>query len=118
MTVTGIGGIFFRAKDPDFLREWYRINLGVGSEGYSPWEQSAGPTMFMPFASNTSYWPEDRQWMINLRVSDLDQLLAKLRGADIAVETNSDWDSPEVGRFARLQDPEDNQIELWEPPAE
>jgi len=118
MGVTGIGGVFFRAKDPDALRQWYRVHLGVGSEGYTPWEQAAGPTMFMPFASNTDYWPDSKQWMINFRVSDLDELLSKLRQADIAVETNSAWDSPEVGRFARIHDPEGNQVELWEPPAE
>lgn len=118
MAVTGIGGIFFRAKDPDALRQWYRVHLGVGAEGYTPWEQAAGPTMFMPFTSNTDYWADSKQWMINFRVSGLDALLSRLRQADIGVETNPAWDSPEVGRFARIHDPEGNQVELWEPPAE
>ena len=118
MAVTGIGGIFFRAKDPDALRRWYRTTLGVGSEGYAPWEQAAGPTMFMPFSSTTDYWPADKQWMINYRVSDLDELLSRLRQAEIAVQTDPAWDSPEAGRFARLHDPEGNPIELWEPPVD
>ena len=118
MGVTGIGGIFFRAKDPDVLRQWYREHLGVGGEGYEPWQQAAGPTVFMPFASDTDYWPDSKQWMLNLRVTDLDQLISRLIRANIAVETNPAWDSPEAGRFARIQDPEGNRIELWEPPAE
>ena len=117
MGVNGIGGIFFRAKNPDALRQWYREKLGVGGEGYEPWQQAAGPTVFMPFASDTDYWPDSKQWMLNLRVAGLDELISSLRQADITVETNPDWDSPETGRFARIQDPEGNRIELWEPPA-
>jgi predicted enzyme related to lactoylglutathione lyase len=115
MAVTGIGGIFFRAKDPKALLEWYRVHLGVVVEGQMHWDQAAGPTVFMPFAANTDYWPESKQWMINYRVTDLDALLSRLREADIAVETNPAWDMPEVGRFARIHDPEGNPIELWEP---
>lgn len=118
MGVTGIGGIFFRARDPDALRQWYLAKLGVGGEGYTPWQQERGPTMFMPFASSTDYWPDSKQWMINLRVTDLDELISRLRQDDIEVETNPAWDSPETGRFARIHDPEGNRIELWEPPAE
>jgi predicted enzyme related to lactoylglutathione lyase len=118
MTVTGIGGVFFRAKDPAALTEWYRAHFGVTMEGYEPWKQEAGPTVFMPFAAGTDKWPDGKQWMINFRVADLDALLARLREADIAVETNPAWDSPEAGRFARIYDPEGNPIELWEEPAE
>ena len=118
MAVNGIGGLFFRARNPDELRQWYQTHLGVGGVGYEPWQQAAGPTVFMPFAGDTDYWPNDKQWMINFRVAELDQLLSKLREAGIAVETNPDWDTPETGRFARIYDPEGNPIELWEPPAE
>lgn len=116
MAVTGIGGVFFRAEYPEALLQWYRTHLGVVVEGYTPWEQAGGPTVIMPFASNTDYWPDNKQWMINFRVTDLDELLSKLRQADIAVETNPAWDSPEAGRFARIHDPEGNPVELWEPP--
>ncbi len=121
MSVSGIGGVFFRAKDPEALTEWYRTHFGVTMEGYEPWRQAAGPTVFMPFASNTDHWPDEKQWMINFRGhSDLDALLARLGQANIDVETRPRvQDSPETGRFARVQDPEGNQpIELWEPPAE
>ena len=118
MAVTGIGGVFFRAKDPGALREWYRVNLGVGGVGYAPWEQAAGPTLFMPFAADTAKWPDEKQWMINLRVTGLDELLARLRAADIPVKTDPAWDHPDVGRFALIHDPEGNPVELWEPAAE
>jgi predicted enzyme related to lactoylglutathione lyase len=118
MTVTGIGGLFFRAHDPEALRDWYRTHLGVGGAGYDPWQQAAGPTMFMPFDAATEYWPAERQWMLNLRVEGLDALLTRLRAAGVAVATDPAWDSPGVGRFARIADPEGNAIELWEPPVE
>ena len=115
MGVTGIGGFFFRARDRDALRAWYAEHFGVGSAPYGLWETQAGPSVFEPFPADTDYFPADRPWMLNLRVDDLDGLLAKLRTADIAVITNPDWDMPGVGRFARIHDPEGNPIELWEP---
>ncbi|MGV8855118.1 MAG: VOC family protein [Devosia sp.] len=111
--VTGIGGVFFRAQDAVALAQWYQDHLGI--PGF--WNQEAGPTVFVPFKADTDYFPSDRQWMINLRVDDLDDLLAGLRVAGIAVETRPDeWDMPETGRFARIHDPEGNPIELWQPP--
>ena len=114
--VTGIGGVFFRAGDPDALAKWYAEHLGVTSFG--PWPQEAGISVFAPFQADTDYWPADRQWMLNLRVTGLDAMIARLRGSGIAVETQPDeWDTPETGRFARITDPEGTPIELWEPPA-
>jgi predicted enzyme related to lactoylglutathione lyase len=110
--------VFFRAGNPEALQQWYKDHLGVGMDGWSPWEQTAGPTVFMPFAANTDYWPDSRQWMLNFRVDGLDQLLSSLRQAGIEVRTDPAWDTPETGRFARIHDPEGNPIELWEPPAE
>jgi predicted enzyme related to lactoylglutathione lyase len=72
----------------------------------------------MPFAKDTDHFPADRQWMLNFRVTQMDQLLAALRTAGIEVITKAEWDTPETGRFARIHDPEGNPIELWEPPAE
>ncbi len=92
--------------------------FGVTMEGYEPWRQSAGPTVFQPFASTTDHWPEAKQWMINFRVDDLDGMTGTLRQAGVAVTTDPAWDSPEAGRFARVQDPEGNPIELWEPPVD
>lgn len=118
MPVTGIGGLFFRARDPAALLDWYREHLGVGGEGYAPWEQQGGPTVFMPFANDTAYWGADRQWMLNLRVSGLDAMLDRLREAGVPVTTDPEWDAPDTGRFARIHDPEGNAVELWEPPAQ
>jgi predicted enzyme related to lactoylglutathione lyase len=116
MAVTGIGGLFFRARDPEALKQWYRDHLGVGGE-WGIWEQQAGTTVFSPFKADTDYFPADRQWMLNLRVDGLDELLTKLRAAGIEVITNPDWDAPGDGRFARIHDPEGNPVELWEPDA-
>ncbi len=118
MAVIGIGGVFFRSTDPDALLQWYKDHLGVTMEAYEPWQQAAGPTVFMPFAETTDHWPNNKQWMINFRVNNFDDTLAKLRQADIVIITNAAWDSPETGRFARIFDPEGNPIELWEPPPE
>lgn len=110
----GIGGLFFRAKDPKALAAWYEAHLGVG--GF--WAQEAGATVFAPFKADTDYFPADRQWMINLRVDDLDALMDQLKTAGIEVETRpEEWDTLETGRFARIHDPEGNPIELWQPPA-
>ena len=117
MGVTGIGGLFFRAGNPDALGKWYAEHLGVGGE-WGMWEQAAGTTVFQPFKADTDYFPADRQWMMNLRVEGLDALLEKLRAAHIDVITKPEWDSPETGRFARIYDPEGNPIELWEPAVE
>jgi predicted enzyme related to lactoylglutathione lyase len=118
MAVTGIGGIFFRARDPAALTEWYDAHFGIVMRNYTPWEQQPGPTVFMPFAADTTHFPADRQWMLNLRVNDLATLCDKLRAAGIEVITKAEWDSPETGQFARVHDPEGNPIELWQPPAE
>ena len=115
MGVTGIGGFFFRAQNPEALRAWYAEHLGVGSEPYGAWETQAGPSVFAPFPADTDYFSADRQWMLNLRVDDLDGLCATLRAAGIVVITDPEWDMPGVGRFARIHDPEGNPVELWQP---
>jgi len=111
--VTGIGGIFFRARDPEALAAWYRRNLGITQPDVTVWLQEAGPTVFSPFRADTDYFAADRQWMLNLRVG----LIAELRAAGIAVETRADWDGDgSYGTFARIHDPEGTPIELWQPP--
>lgn len=113
--VTGIGGIFFRARDPEALGKWYADHLGVIIG--EPWPQAEGISVFSPFRADTDYWPADKQWMLNLRVEGLDDLVIALQAAGIAVETRAGWDDPAIGRFARIIDPEGNAVELWEPPA-
>ena len=73
--------------------------------------------MFAPFDATTDYFPADKQFMLNLRVRDLNGLLGQLEAAGIAVTTKPEWNDPATGRFARIHDPEGNPIELWEPPA-
>jgi glyoxylase I family protein len=114
--VTGIGGVFFRAKDPKALAAWYATHLGIGEPPWGLWAQDAGQTVFAPFAADTDYFGRPgQQWMMNLRVDDLDGMIAQLADAGIEAETRAEWDSPEVGRFVRVHDPEGNPIELWEP---
>ena len=126
MGVIGFGGYFFRSPDPEAASAWYKEHLNVGggcsADASGPidewtWAAVGGPTVFAPFAADTDYFPADRQAMLNFRVSELDALLARLRSADIVVETRPEWDSPETGKFARIHDLDGNPIELWEPPA-
>jgi predicted enzyme related to lactoylglutathione lyase len=126
MAVLGIGGLFFRAKDPDMLTSWYKEHLNVGpgctADDGGPtdewsWMARGGPTVFSPFKQDTDYFPADKSFMLNLRVDGLQQLIGRLANAGIAVETREEWDHPDVGHFARIHDPEGNPIELWEPPS-
>jgi predicted enzyme related to lactoylglutathione lyase len=116
--VTGIGGVFFRAHDPKALAQWYQDHLGVfvvpQSNTDPVWNQQAGPTAFSPFPEKTSYFGDPtKQWMINFRVSDLDQMARQLEAAGIEVKV--DPATYPNGRFARIHDPEGNPIELWQP---
>jgi len=112
----GIGGFFFRSKDPQALADWYAAHLGLGDPPFGIWTQAAGPTIFAPFAEATEYFGRNsQQFMLNLRVADLSAMIAQLQAAGIAVETRTEWDSPETGRFARIHDPEGNPLELWQP---
>ena len=122
MPVVGMGGYFFRSKDPAALKAWYREHLGIGGgcgtdeNGQSNewvWFTQAGPMVFEPFKQDRDYCAADKQAMINLRVEDLDALLGKLRGEGIEIAREESMDG--VGRFARIHDPEANAIELWEP---
>jgi len=116
--VTGIGGFFFRAKDPKALAKWYADHLGIGlvptSYGAQPWRQEAGPCAFQPFPEKTTYFGDDtKRWMLNFRVRGMDKMAAQLRAAGITVDI--DQQLYPNGRFAHLHDPEGNPIELWEP---
>jgi predicted enzyme related to lactoylglutathione lyase len=115
--VTGIGGLFFRAKDPDGLGRWYQQHLGIAltPTNYEDpvWQQEAGPTVFSPFPETTDYFGDSSKvWMINFRVRDLDKMAAQLRAAGIEVKI--DPQTYPNGRFAHLSDPEGNPIELWQ----
>ena len=116
--VLGIGGFFFRAKDPSALASWYEKHLGISpvpkSYEAESWIQETGPTAFAPFSENSNYFGNPAKvWMLNFRVRDLDAMVAQLKSAGISIAVD-EHDYPN-GRFAKLHDPEGNPIELWEP---
>ncbi|MEL7488036.1 MAG: VOC family protein [Pseudomonadota bacterium] len=116
--ILGIGGFFFRSKDTQALKKWYADHFGIvetPSNYDDPcWRQSGGTTVFEPFKEDTDYFGDPaQQWMINFRVRDLAAMVAQLRAAGIAVE--ADEEEYPNGLFARLQDPEGNPIQLWQP---
>ncbi len=114
--VTGIGGFFFRAEDPENLAEWYKANLGIDlapqKSGGMPWHQEAGFTVFDPFELKNEMIPDGKSWMINFRVNNLSRMVDQLR--DNGNEVSDIADYPH-GRFAELADPEGNGIQLWQP---
>jgi predicted enzyme related to lactoylglutathione lyase len=115
--VTGIGGLFFRAKDPAGLARWYRETLGIGAYSQDQgdvWRPAGGPTVFSPFASDTDYFGRaDQQWMANYRVENLDRMLEQLRAAGATVIADVQ-EMGGIGRFGWAEDPEGNRFELWE----
>ena len=118
--VTGIGGMFFRAKDPNALARWYAEHLGIDNQlegGDMLWWQEHGPTVFAPFPADTDYFGRPEQaWLLNFRVRDLDAMLAQLRAAGVSIGGQETEEG--AGRFAWLVDPEGNRIQLWEPTPE
>lgn len=121
--VTGIGGIFFKARDPATLGAWYRDHLGLdvtewggavfdwGGDGSEP-----GMTIWSPFAADTDYMaPGTAPFMVNFRVADLEALLAALKAEGCNVVDRTE--TSEHGRFGWVIDPEGNKVELWQPPA-
>jgi predicted enzyme related to lactoylglutathione lyase len=123
--VTGIGGIFFKAKDPIALRAWYQKHLGIDVQEWGGaafvWADDAGnPTKGTTVwnigeANNDYYAPSKSSFMINYRVADLASLLKALRdeGCNVLDKT----DDSEYGKFGWVIDPEGNKVELWQPPA-
>ena len=110
--VTGIGGFFFRARDPAGLAAWYEANLGISSTDTAwSWTQQAGPTVFAPFPTDTDYFGRlEQQTMLNFRVDDLDAMLEQLRAT-----VDDEVAEASYGRFGHAVDPEGNRFELWQP---
>jgi predicted enzyme related to lactoylglutathione lyase len=119
--VTGIGGAFFRARDPERLRDWYVQHLGLEpAPDFIGTIFRAGDgdvTVWSLFPADTEYFGRrEQQLMVNYRVADLDAMLAQLREA--GVELDEKIEEHEFGRFAWGVDPEGNRFELWQPPAQ
>lgn len=122
--VTGIGGIFFKARDPESLREWYRKHLGVPLEEWGGavfhWQTAERPepdgmTVWNIFPATTTYFaPSPAPFMVNFRMEDLDAVLAALREEGCAVDEKVE--RSEFGAFGWVMDPEGNRVELWQPP--
>lgn len=123
--VTGIGGVFFKARDPVGLRAWYKDHLGIDVQDWGgaafEWADAdgkpvAGTTAWNISASDSDYYaPSTSSFMVNYRVADLHALLAALRAEGCTVLDKVE--ESEFGRFGWVLDPEGNKVELWEPPA-
>lgn len=116
--VLGFGGFFFRADDPERLAQWYEAALGIKkmSPDYEgePWSTDSGPLIFQPFERNSEMFGDSRlSFMLNFRVANLDATVAHLRAVGVTV--NVDPEPYPFGRFAQLNDPEGNPIQLWQP---
>jgi predicted enzyme related to lactoylglutathione lyase len=120
--VTGIGGIFFKSKDPKTLKEWYQQHLGMKMDQYGinfEWREGTdstlrGFTQWSPFKETTKYFsPSTKEFMINYRVANMDLLLEAFKKEGI-IPTDS-LDVETYGKFIHIMDPEGNKIELWEP---
>jgi len=121
--VTGIGGVFIKAKDPAMLRAWYKQHLGIDVQAWGGvafrWADDSGHpipgTTSWFIGDGKSFAPSTSSFMVNYRVADLDRLLAALRaeGCEVLEKT----EQSEFGKFGWVMDPEGNKIELWQPPA-
>ena len=120
--VTGIGGIFFKCKDPNKMREWYNTHLGLKTDKYGTsfeWRDATdstkkGFTQWSPFSEKTKYFePSTKDFMINYRVEDLEALVEQLKKEGVTVTDKIE--TAEYGKFVHIMDIEGNKIELWEP---
>ena len=120
--VTGVGGIFFKCKNPKETREWYRVHLGLNTDKYGTnfeWYQGAdstkkGSTQWSPFNATTKYFlPSTKDFMINYRVADLVALVDQLRKENVVITDTIQV--VEYGKFVHIMDNDSNKIELWEP---
>lgn len=120
--VTGIGGIFFKTKDPDEMRNWYQENLGLVTNEYgslfefreSDTPEQKGYLQWSPFPADSTYMePSQKEFMINYRVQHIELLVEELKANGVRVL--DEIESYEYGKFVHIMDPDDNKIELWEP---
>jgi len=114
-SVTGFGGAFLRARDPEALARWYEEHLGLQRTGGSfVLPAPPGPVALAFFSRDDPYFPPEQPAMLDLRVDDLDRVLDALEAAGVAVDPRRD--SSAFGRFGWFTDPEGNRVELWQEP--
>lgn len=123
--VTGIGGVFFKSRDPSGLASWYKTHLGLDVQEWGGavlrWQsednpEGRGSTTWSPFAAETNYFaPSTANFMVNYRVADIHALIAALRVE--GVEVVGEIEETEYGKFGWILDPDGNKLELWQPPA-
>jgi len=115
-SITGFGGAFIRAKDPDALYTWYEQHLGLardkGSFLFAASAQRA-QVVFAFFGQDDEYFPPAQKVMINLQVDDLNGVLDRLEAEGVTVDPNRE--SYDFGKFGWFTDPEGNRVELWQP---
>lgn len=120
--VTGIGGIFFKSKDPESTKEWYSKNLGLATDQYGAMfkfrlennPEMAGYLQWSLFSENTKYFnPSDKDFMINYRVENIEDLVEQLKSEGVTIVDS--LETYDYGKFIHIMDPENNKIELWEP---
>ena len=120
--VTGIGGIFFKCKDPKKMREWYATNLGLNTNQYGAvfeWRQGAdtskkGFTQWSPFTDKTKYFePSTKDFMINYRVNNMEELVNQFKKTGVIITDTIE--TADYGKFVHIMDIEGNKIELWQP---
>ena len=118
--VTGIGGLFFKSKNPSEIKNWYAKHLGFNTDDYGvsfTWKDENGndcTTQWSPFKDDTTYFePSQKEFMFNYRVENLEELLKIL--AEEGVTIVGEMETYEYGKFGWILDPEGNKIELWEP---
>ena len=120
--VTGIGGIFFKCKDPNKMKEWYKTHLGLDTNDWGAtfeWKDASdstktGSTQWSPFSETTKYFdPSTKDFMINYRVENLETLVEQLRKDSVTIVDKIE--TVEYGKFVHIMDIEGNKIELWEP---
>lgn len=120
--VTGIGGIFFKCQNPGKMREWYKTHLGLNTNQYGAvfeWRQGADTTkkgfsQWSPFSEKTTYFqPSVKDFMINYRVENLEELMDQLRKDSVTIVDKIE--TVDYGKFVHIMDIEGNKIELWEP---
>lgn len=116
--VTGIGGIFFKARDPAALRAWYKEHLGIDVQAWGgaafTWSETGTTAWNINDADSSYFAPSKASFMINYRVADLHALVAALKSE--GCEVLEKIEESEYGKFAWVMDPEGNKVELWEPP--